>query len=65
MQRINGYCFNREEIKKKKLWAWEKTVKKMRSKDPRAKSMPCPYLFLEKEEIPRHEAWINLLEVLR
>ena len=41
-------------IKKRREDNWEKLIKKMRSKDPKAQTMKCPYLFLEKDEIPRH-----------
>lgn len=64
MKKINNYCYNREAIKRKKLWHWENTIKKT-NKDSKVKKMSCPYLFLEKEEIPRLESWINLLEAMR
>lgn len=46
MEKINYYCFHREKIKKRREDNWEKLIKKMRSKDPKAQTMKCPYLFL-------------------
>lgn len=32
-------------------------IKKMQQKDGKMKPIKCPYLFLEKQEITRHEHW--------
>jgi hypothetical protein len=40
-------------------------MKQLKSKDPKAKETPCPYLFLEREEIPRHEHWVSMIEQMQ
>jgi len=41
---------------------WEKLMKRIKSKDSKAKEQRCPYLFLEADEIPRHHYWLDFIE---
>ena len=38
-------------------------IAKLNSKDKNAAK--CPYVFLEREEITRHEHWLNLIDRMR
>ena len=62
MFRLGYYCNNRERIKSNTVSNWERLVKKMQETDGKPKPTKCPYLFLEKEEIMRHEHWGSLMK---
>ena len=62
MFRLSYYCNNRERIKQNTMSNWERLVKKMQETDGKAKLAKCPYLFLEKEEVMRHEHWGSLMK---
>lgn len=40
-------------------------IAKLKSKDKNAANKKCPYVFLESEEITRHEHWLNLIDKMR
>jgi hypothetical protein len=62
MERMSYYCHNRERIQKKMMENWERMVKKMQEKEGKSKPVKCPYLFLEREEITRHEQWAAMMK---
>ncbi len=40
---------------------WGAFIKKLQEEQGKAQTIKCPYLFLEKEEISRHEHWTTLM----
>lgn len=62
MFRLGYYCNNRERVKSNTINNWERLVKKMQETEGKPKPNKCPYLFLEKEEIMRHEHWGSLMK---
>ena len=60
MERVSYYCANRERIQGRLMRAWERAVAQLRKNKKLTKTPQCPYLFLTREEIPRHEGWMEL-----
>lgn len=61
LERMSYYCVNREKIRARKMEVWEREVAKLKEKEGR-RTLKCPFLFLTREEIPRHPLWAQFVQ---
>jgi hypothetical protein len=52
---------NQEKIKQRKMEVWDREVAKLKEKEGK-RNIKCPFLFLSREEIPRHPLWVHFVQ---